>query len=344
MKPAIASRWAQTPPSQRRDPTGPEIAGGFPCGPWDRALFNELMYRLSDVCLEMDAFLAAAGQAPVDGAANQVLRASRGGKLNRVLPADVGGTPNAITLACSPAFSSPADVDDALIRFVVENVPTGPVTVQVDATAARPLVDATGAQLGAGSLRVGQYVQIIGVGASYLLFGGASPLLAVNEYVLLSDRKPAGTNGGDFPSGSWRRRDLNTVDADPNNLLTRGLVALAGNQITLGVGSWDVSGYAPACAVNSHRARFHNITDNVTPIWGTPGQTTQNTSTDQVTTFSHVDGQFAVTGTAKTFELQHRGEQNSSTHGPDVGFGLGSGFIPSGGLETYSVLRIRRLA
>ncbi|MBN9084318.1 MAG: hypothetical protein J0I16_22635 [Rhizobiales bacterium] len=53
--------WAFAPSTQRRDPTSTEIANGFPCGPADLQLFNELMYRSSLSAKEIATVIAGEG-------------------------------------------------------------------------------------------------------------------------------------------------------------------------------------------------------------------------------------------------------------------------------------------
>lgn len=92
--------------------------------------------------------------------------------MNAVPAAGVGGTANAISLAFSPTFGNVAELEWAPLRFVVEAIPTGPVTVAVDGIAAAPLRDSSGNQLGENSLAVGQLIEIIRIGASFVLLAG----------------------------------------------------------------------------------------------------------------------------------------------------------------------------
>lgn len=102
----------------------------------------------------------------------QIARAARSQHMNSVAAAGVGGTANAVTLAFSPPFANLAELEWAPLRFMVEAAPTGPVTVAVDAIAAAPLRDTSGNQLGANSLVVGQLIEIIRIGASFVLMAG----------------------------------------------------------------------------------------------------------------------------------------------------------------------------
>lgn len=75
MKEKLAFPWAQTPADQRREPTGSEISAGFACGPADRELFNELIYRLSGVEAEVIRVITEADLVPDELDLTQLLQA-----------------------------------------------------------------------------------------------------------------------------------------------------------------------------------------------------------------------------------------------------------------------------
>ena len=75
--------------------------------------------------------------------------------------------------------------------------------------------------------------------------GGGSSKIAI-----LSDVKTAGTDGGDFHTGAWRNRELNTK-LDPESFVT-----LNNNYFELGEGSYRISWSAPAHAVDMHQTRL----------------------------------------------------------------------------------------
>ncbi|MDH7794134.1 MULTISPECIES: hypothetical protein [unclassified Beijerinckia] len=77
MKAAFSSPWANVPTTQRREPTSTEIANGFPCGPADQQLFNELFYRESQMMKEIENVIAGAGMAPNDAVLTQLRDAIR---------------------------------------------------------------------------------------------------------------------------------------------------------------------------------------------------------------------------------------------------------------------------
>ncbi len=120
---------------------------------------------------QFESVISASGVTE-DGSDDMTLRAIRRQRLNFVAAASVAGSANAITLAFSPTWGALADLVGTPLRFIVEAAPTGPVTVQVDGLSALPLVDAGGAQLGAGSLAVGQLVEIMCTGSAFVHMAG----------------------------------------------------------------------------------------------------------------------------------------------------------------------------
>ena len=79
MKTALSTTapWAQTPSSQRREPTASEVQSGFACGAPDRTLFNELFYRLGGLEAELANVLTGSSVSPAEANLTQVLQAIR---------------------------------------------------------------------------------------------------------------------------------------------------------------------------------------------------------------------------------------------------------------------------
>lgn len=67
--------WAYAPSTQRREPTSTEIANGFPCGPADLQLFNELMYRSSLSAREIATVITGEGITLDETKVNQLQQA-----------------------------------------------------------------------------------------------------------------------------------------------------------------------------------------------------------------------------------------------------------------------------
>lgn len=157
------------------------------------------------------------------------------------------------------------------------------------------------------------------VGTSQLVDGAVTPskqsALAnpfASQLLHVRDEK-TGSNGGDFNSGAWRTRTLNTIKT---NEITGA--SLSSNQITLPAGTYYIDASAPGYDIRRHQTALYNITDSSFEIIGTSEYTT---TTDDVQTRSFVFGRFTISA-QKTFELQHRGEVTKAT----FGFGVHSNF------------------
>lgn len=75
MKNKLSALWAQTPSSNRREPTGSEIATGFPCGPASQQLFNEFWFRASGAEAELVNLLVGLGITPSESNVSQLFEA-----------------------------------------------------------------------------------------------------------------------------------------------------------------------------------------------------------------------------------------------------------------------------
>lgn len=76
---------------------------------------------------------------------------------------------------------------------------------------------------------------------------------------VLHDEKPIGTSGGTAVSDAWTTRTINQVSYDPDDLI----VALAGNEFTLGKGTWQIRAASMFHYTEGTRTRLVNVTDNL---------------------------------------------------------------------------------
>ena len=136
------------------------------------------------------------------------------------------------------------------------------------------------------------------------------------SYAVLTDVKSSNANGGTFTTGDWRTRDLNTETTDED-----GIVSLSSNQFTLGVGSYLIQYFAPACQVNSHQARLYNITDSSEASLGSTEYAGTGSNMPQTTSYGYI--RLTLTG-SKVFELQHR--CSATTNNYAFGVGTSGGF------------------
>lgn len=160
--------------------------------------------------------------------------------------------------------------------------------------------------------------------------GGADELTgqttANNPLAHIQDQKTSGTNGGDFNSGAWRTRDLNTICIDEIG------ISLSANQFVLPAGDYYIEASGPAYRVNRHMMRLYNVTDAVVSLWGT---SMFAADADSGYNNSHITGRI-TTGGSETFEVQHRCQTSHTTYG----FGMASGSDFSVDHETYVDIRI----
>jgi hypothetical protein len=201
MKPAPSQRWAESPSSQRREPTGGELAGGFPCGPADQALFNELMFRLTDMITEAAGLVTASGLVANESTLTQVLQSVRSQRVNFLGTA--GGTANALTLSPTPAFADIADLVGVPIRFLVATGNTAAASLNVNGLGAKAITRPNGAALKIGDLVPGQLIEVAYTGSVFhILSMGASDALPTSTVIFTTP----GTSNFTVPSGIYRLR------------------------------------------------------------------------------------------------------------------------------------------
>jgi hypothetical protein len=147
------------------------------------------------------------------------------------------------------------------------------------------------------------------------------------EYIKLSEVQTSGTQAGDFTSGAWQTRVLNTEDND-----TGSNSALSTNQFTLDAGTYTIFCRAPAYKVNGHKTKLYNISDTADVIIGSSAFAD---SASNVTTDSIIIGLFTITS-AKVFEIQHRGTTTQAANG----FGNSTTFGVS---EVYTSVELRKV-
>jgi len=154
-----------------------------------------------------------------------------------------------------------------------------------------------------------------------------SSLPASTKIAYVFDEKPSTTDGGTFTSGDWRTRDLGHEN-DPNSI-----VSVTSTQFTLSVnGDYYIHFSAPAFDVNRHQARLANITDTEY----TYGNVSISDTTDPSDTLSQGHAFITISGSSKTFEVQHRAFTTKTTNG----FGIAGDF---GNVEVYTQVVIHKL-
>jgi hypothetical protein len=134
--------------------------------------------------------------------------------------------------------------------------------------------------------------------------GGTGNAISI---AIICDQKNASTDGGDFNSGDWKTRDLNTEIADPD-----GIVSVSSNQFTLeGAGTYWMQWSAPAYRVDQHQVALYDITGTAYIAYGSLAQ---SRSTDQTPTTAF--GSYIHTiSSSNTYEIRHRATVTKASNG-----------------------------
>ena len=169
-------------------------------------------------------------------------------------------------------------------------------------------------QLGLSGANYGSSGQVLtSQGASSAVAWASLAVGKFASFAVVADANNTGNqNAGDFNSGAWRTRILDTEISD-----TDSIVSLSSNQFTLQAGNYFIVAWASALQVNGHQARLRDITNGATRAHGSSEYTGNG---DYVTTKSWIYTRVTPSSTT-AYELQHRCQTSCS----GVGFGNGSG-------------------
>ena len=172
-----------------------------------------------------------------------------------------------------------------------------------------PLTGTTG--IGATITHQG-HAQFAGVCTATSFVGSGANLTSLpasglfSSYAIISDTKASNVNGGTFTSGAWRTRDLNTENADPDNI-----VSISSNQFTLQAGSYLIKFQSTGYHVNRHITRLRDITNSATKGYGILVYSNTSNSTSGI---SHGMARVTISG-ATVYEIQHACQTTKSTNG-----------------------------
>ena len=171
-----------------------------------------------------------------------------------------------------------------------------------------PLTGTTG--IGATITHQG-HAQFAGVCTATSFVGSGANLTGVtaglfSSYAIISDTKASNVNGGTFTSGAWRTRDLQTENADPDNI-----VSISSNQFTLQAGSYLIKFQSTGYHVNRHITRLRDITNSATKGYGILVYSNTSNSTSGI---SHGMARVTISG-ATVYEIQHACQTTKSTNG-----------------------------
>ena len=126
------------------------------------------------------------------------------------------------------------------------------------------------------------------------------------SYAIISDTKASNVNGGTFSSGAWRTRDLNTENADPDNI-----VSISSNQFTLQAGSYLIKFQSTGYHVHRHITRLRDITNSATKGYGIMAYSNISNATSNI---SPGIARVTISG-ATVYEIQHACQTDKTTNG-----------------------------
>jgi len=170
------------------------------------------------------------------------------------------------------------------------------------------------------------------VEANYHYFGESS-------FCELKEEQPAATDAGDFNSGSWVVRALNSQQAGQGD----DIAFTAPPTVELQKGTYFVEASAPAYRVDKHQTRLRDITTGTTLLQGSTemcGASTGLFIDVYVQTRSFVSGYIDLRDVTEV-QLQHRCFQTRLVDGLGLGvWGPGDDF---GETECFAKMRIKRV-
>lgn len=140
-----------------------------------------------------------------------------------------------------------------------------------------------------------------------------------DDYALIVDSKPGGTNGGSAQADTWTTRIIQTTIHNDNNI-----VSLVSNQFTLGSGTYLINANAPAYQVNGHKIQLYNVTANQIEI---TGNSLFTPSGDGVVTYAFLSTKLTL-AVSTTFEIRHYTSATKANNG------LGINVVDSGGSDS----------
>lgn len=144
-----------------------------------------------------------------------------------------------------------------------------------------------------------------------------------DRFALLSDEKPAGTNGGDVEGQRWLIRDLNKITGSNIN----SWITLNSNTIILIPGYYFISGILPTLNVGKNQSRLYDITNDRALVYG-------NNSTSKT---NQIIGHFRINSSTCSLRLETFCQRSRLK----TGFGVA---INNGGPEIYSCITIKKIS
>jgi len=146
------------------------------------------------------------------------------------------------------------------------------------------------------------------------------------SYAVICERVSANTDSGDFNTGSWRTKGLNTELTDPD-----GIVSISSDQFTLIAGTYYIEWITPGYRVRSFMSRLVDKTNSDTVV----ATGTSEYARDDAYANSWSKGYCRLNiGSSTVYQLQGRCEDSQANNG------MGQHANMDSTDETYSVVKI----
>lgn len=130
-------------------------------------------------------------------------------------------------------------------------------------------------------------------------------------------------------SGSFELRKLNTIDFDPDSIIT----TLSSDIFTLASGKYYISWAASSYETGRHKSALFNETDSTAIAYGS----SERAYVGSITPTNSIGSAFVNISSSKGFGIRHRVETSKATYGYGVssGFGVQEKFLS---VEIFKVL------
>ena len=138
--------------------------------------------------------------------------------------------------------------------------------------------------------------------------GGSTPI----SIAIVSDKRPSGNSGGQYPADQWTTRTLDDEEFDPDNIVT-----LENNKFILISGKYYIKYFTTAFYCNSAYSRVYDHTNSAVIAYGTDAHASKGRSSifDHTNSLSHGSCYLSIT-TPTTYSIDfYPGELDSNNGG-----------------------------
>ena len=159
--------------------------------------------------------------------------------------------------------------------------------------------------------------------------------IVITGVAYIKDVKANQVEGGQFTSGSWITRVLNTLSVDSRT----NWISLSSNQFTLQPGTYRIEAAIPFFMTDRTKSRLRNITSGTTQldISGNAIVAVDHASSSQIGGNKTIlYGTFSITS-AMVFEIQQYAQTTRVTNG------LGTAGSDSTDVEVYTQVKIQKV-